>query len=686
MNTALKFNHEIQRGAGATGAAIAVETTPEQLRVMGRHEILSLQERLMMGSEWLVFEVAPEHIRPGHVTLSQRSYRIELALGEDLDRHGEFAERVWCELMRVAIGLRLFPTASAKAKRPSFSYIINILRKCGMLTRRMSSNLEGGFWSTVDERCDGRPISDTSVTILRRLHSLGALSDCLPGDPMIRGEAAPRHRLGESDVVAPQASVRQFLPFPDPFVGRAGFAAIFFSTEVGPTLLAAIEAASEIVLPHVARNNPNRPISENLTNGGKRHHLTPARDEVIRHWQWRDSSGADLMELPMDTEFVSKWNKSSDRQNGAFEWPPKSFSDAITLLVLLQGCHLWIIALATAGRHGEVQALEVDSLRRESSEVGTIGLPRWKIGGVGQSAEELPTPKLVVQVIKQQERLAAFAKRAGNVNGNHLWVQVTSRRGAPLGGFNHTLKNFAKKFCLEDVLDDDGIHMHRFRKTLVRAVALSLVHAPKVLMDLLGHDDEQMTIMRYILSDPGIPDEIREVVREIMILKGVDVILRCDELEGAGADVMKERINEYAHRLGKSAFDPQNLREFASAMTEGGQGWAIIAPGVICTGFTKGGLCNKGQPGGANPHHCSPACCNQIALSTFEREGGELESAHDLAIASVDYLFVSLQEAVDAGEEMLVAQFSGQIRSLMGRWSAVDKHTNDHPLSILLVQ
>lgn len=686
MNSAPKFDTESQNRTSASGAALVVEITPEQLRSMGRREILSLQEHLMMGSEWLVFEVAPEHIRPGHVTLSQRSYRIELALREDLDRHGEFAERVWCELMRVAIGLRMFPTASAKAKRPSFSYIISVLRKCGMRTRRMKPNLGGGFWSTVDERWDSRPISDTSEAILRRLHILGALSDCLPGNPMIRGEAGPRHRLGESDVVKPQASVRQFLPLPDPFLGRAGFAAIFFSTQVGPTLLAAIEAASEIALPHVARNNPNRSISKNLTSGGKRHHLTPARDDVILHWQWRDSTGENLMELPMDTEFVSKWKKSGSREGGAFEWPPKTFSEAITLLVLLQGCHLWIIALATAGRHGEVQAMEVDSLRREFSEVATTELPRWKIGGLGQSAKELPIPKLVVEVIKQQERLAEFAKRAGRVEGNHLWVQVTSRRGAALGSFNHSLKNFAKKFCLEDALDDDGIHMHRFRKTLVRAVALSLVHAPKVLMDLLGHDDEQMTIMRYILSDPGILDEIREMVREMMILKGVDVILRRDELEGAGAAAMKERIHEYSRRLGQSAFEPQNVREFASAMTESGQGWAIIAPGVICTGFTKGGLCNKGQRGGANPHHCSPSCHNQIALSTFERGGGEVESALDLAIASVDYLFARLQEAVDVGEEMLVAQFSGQIRSLTGRWSAVDKHTNDHPLSILLLQ
>jgi hypothetical protein len=38
-------------------------------------------------------------------------------------------------------------------------------------------------------------------------------------------------------------------------------------------------------------------------------------------------------------------------------------------------------------------------------------------------------------------------------------------------------------------------------------------------MDVFGHRDEQMTIMRYILSDPGILSEVQQVVREMLILK-----------------------------------------------------------------------------------------------------------------------------------------------------------------------
>ncbi|HHA2494042.1 TPA: site-specific integrase [Stenotrophomonas maltophilia] len=683
MKVAIGASSHLLTSASADATILIPEITPEQLLLMNEPQILSLQEELMMGSQWLVWEVAPEQIRPGHVTVSQRSYRIELALRKDLDPHGEFANKVWCELMRVVIGMRLFP--QAKAKRPTFSYVLSMLRQYGKRTRRMEPNLGPSFWSEVCEPESEKLLRyHTSKAILRRLHLLGALADCITGIPRLKSNAAPRHRLGEGEVPKPQESIRQFMPLPDQFVGKAGFAAIFFATQVGPTLLAALEAAAEVEIPTRFARNPKKKIKQDLTYAGRRHHLKPMRDRVISAWKWEDPDGMDLISMPMDTQFGTKWGGRRNTKGGKFEWPPKSHAEALSLLVLLQGCHLWIIAFATAGRHGEVQSLEVGTLRREDSHAPTAGMPRWKIQGLGQAAKEVPLPKLVVAVVKQQERLAAFAKRAGGQSGDHLWVQVTAGRGRPIGSFHHALKNVVARFELEEALDGAGIHMHRFRKTLVRAVALSLVHAPKVLMDVLGHDDEQMTIMRYILSDPGILDEIHETVREMIILKGVEVVERRHAIEGAGAGVMKSRIDEYARRVGDSAFEPQNVHEFASAMTENGQGWAIISPGVVCTGFTRGGLCNKQQTGGANPHYCNPACQHQIILPTYERDGIEVDSAVERAITSIDYLFAKLRDATDAGEEMLVGQFIGQIKSLMGRWSAVDRHAHGHSLSALM--
>ncbi|SDJ62871.1 hypothetical protein SAMN05216338_105715 [Bradyrhizobium sp. Rc2d] len=49
-------------------------------------------------------------------------------------------------------------------------------------------------------------------------------------------------------------------------------------------------------------------------------------------------------------------------------------------------------------------------------------------------------------------------------------------------------------------------HMHRWRHTVARLVALSVVGAPKVLFDLFGHKDIEMTLY-YMMSDPTIADE-----------------------------------------------------------------------------------------------------------------------------------------------------------------------------------
>jgi hypothetical protein len=96
----------------------------------------------------------------------------------------------------------------------------------------------------------------------------------------------------------------------------------------------------------------------------------------------------------------------------------------------------------------------------------------------------------------------------------------------------HVFNSFVEILGLERWLTDGGMNPHRFRKTLARIVALALVHAPKILMDVFGHRDEQMTIMRYILSDPGILSEVQQVVREMLILKGVEAINKADEVQG----------------------------------------------------------------------------------------------------------------------------------------------------------
>jgi hypothetical protein len=194
------------------------------------------------------------------------------------------------------------------------------------------------------------------------------------------------------------------------------------------------------------------------------------------------------------------------------------------------------------------------------------------------------------------------------------------------------------------------------------------------LKDVLeGHINTRLTVMRYILSDPGIFTEIEQITRELVILKGLEAVNKIDGLQGSAAPKFRERVSQYAKLMGKNALEPQNLREFIEVMTEGGGGWAIIGPGKVCTGFRKGGLCNDSQ-GEANPHYCDPECPNQLLFPEYEGNDGTLVSAIVEAIETIDYMVDQLRMSDGAGEGMLAAQFSGQIAALLRQWREVDQH------------
>ena len=508
--------------------------------------------------------------------------------------------------------------------------------------------------------------------LLRRLNRNGAIQDAPVARPRPKGSERARDRRGEPEHTARIETDVTWLPFPDAFTVEAGWNAIQMMRVVGPTLLDALETAEGMTFQTTVVGPRSRKIGRPLSASYAVRVKSATLEPIISQWNWIGPDGAPLESLPFSVRLNA-------RGIGEFSWPPATYHQAWSILGLLQTCHLWLVSLCLAGRHSEIRSLKEGCLRRETSVTPTGVMHTTKLDGVGGREHEAPLPPLVVEAILQQERLAKLVKRVSGVSDNHLWVSATKWAGQPLVDFNPSLLAFVGAFDLAPLLNGGRPHMHRFRKTLVRIVALALVHAPKVLMDVLGHRDEQMTVVRYILSDPTLLDEIQECVRELIILKGVEAVQKRDELQGNAAPVLRERVAEYAKRVGSKAMEPQNLMEFVRAMTENGSGWAVIAPGIICTGFTRGGLCNKGQ-GGANPHYCNPACDNQLVMNEYDEDGVKVSSAVLKAIETVDYMLGKLREADTNGEDMLIAQFAGQVKAMLGRWREVDQHFADHPV------
>ncbi|MBM7127991.1 hypothetical protein [Dyella mobilis] len=651
--------------------------TPQKLCHASDEQLLQIQAQLLMGNTWGHWEYPKEWGRGKWQTLGRRSYRLELVLPDNEDPDSPFAQRMWRELLRLTLALRLWPGPFGLVSKPSS--IRSLVGTIGRVLRGLADSSEESLWARVDPtnaRIFGGKAAITRLNVVAYFRGMGALPDG-PNAAMRKGHQPRRDRTGEPEHATPKNEGKQWQPFPDPYTAAAGWRAISMMQAVGPNVIGAMERA--VSIPIRLTTAEGKPLSKSSIRAVNK----ASRDDVIKNWEWRAPDNSELNTLPMAITL-----SASGRNAGNVPWPPRSYSDTWNLINLLQTSHLWLVALSLAGRHGEILEMKEDCLKRQDSETPTGRFVTWKLDGVSGRDAEAPLPDVVVQTLQQQVRLAKLVKRAHGVENDALWVKIglksSTGAGERLNDLGTGLVAFNAAFGIEPLMENTNVHMHRFRKTLVRIVALALVHAPKILMDILGHRDEQMTVMRYILSDPGMLSEIEEVTRELIILKGLEAIDKRDQLQGKAAPVLRERVEQYAQLLGRNALEPQNLREFVESITEGGSGWAIIGPGKVCTGFRTGGLCNAAS-GEANPHYCTPECHNQLLFPDYEQVNGTVASAVREAIETVDYMVEQLKCSAENGEVMLIAQFAGQITGLLRQWREVDQHFRDHHLNNPLI-
>lgn len=629
--------------------AIRDRILPKDIRTASEEKLKQLQKLAGLGSEWGLI-----HIDDSHQTAlpsSDLDLRRYSSLGKDATKQP--TSIVIREIMRAAIAMALIP---ARNGRPHKLTTIRVnLANLQRLVQRIEISVTGkNVWSSIQHVEELSESYRQSLAVVAYYHRLG----CLPDGPaiirpIVVGAEPARDRTGELEHATPAISIAPHQPYSDEFVSEAGWMSTVMIEVVGPTLLDAVEAALAVPI-RTERRRGAGPL--NIVGQS-----AIARDPVIRSWDWRGPDGNPLLEVPL--HFSIKKGASKE----VASWPPRTFQHAMRLVTVLQGAHAFPVALCGGPRHGELISMQIGSLRRRGR-TDVYEFRTWKLENPGGRQSEAPAPSIAVSAILQQERLAKIFRSHYGSTGSSLWISLQRPDKTP--SMLAVFRRFVEVLGLKPLLTNGGMNPHRFRKTLARIVALALVHAPKVLMDVFGHRDEQMTIMRYILSDPIILSEVQQVVREMLILKGVEAIKTADQVQGAGANKLRARVEMFAQRLGKSAIEPQNVMEFARALTAEGTSWAVVAPGIVCTNFTDGGLCNKGH-GQANPHYCHPACENQLIFS----DDAQVASKSVVqAIQTVEYNLGLLEQACADEDVMLIAQFRGQIKSLLGRWNEVDAH------------
>lgn len=624
--------------------------TPEAIRRASKTELSSLQRIALLGETWGVLELPEDH-QPG-VRISPLDLSTNLPKGV---KEGSAAATFFVtEMMRAAIAMALLPGSYGKPKK--LTTIRVSMANLGRLFLRKPFTMKGGrMWSNIVIDGSISKSYRSSAASLTHYHRVGCLPDAPATSPVIQGNDGPRDRSGEREHSSHPISHEQIQPYSDEFVSEAGWAAATMIRVVGPTMLDAVEAALKIKPRTMTVRGPRR----RLKKAGM---AAFARDPIIRSWRWMHPDGTILETVPITFHIHKGLSKV------AACWPPRTFDHAMRMVQILQGAHTFPIGLATGVRHGGLASLQVGSLSKLKGGADTMKFRTWKLDGPGGRWTDAPVPTLACESILQQERLARIFKAHHGLKNTHLWVSHLYPGTPP--SIPHLMRTFIDGLGLRRFVSNGGVNPHRFRKTLARLAALALVHAPKILMDAFGHRDEQMTVLRYILSDPSILAEVQEIVREMIILKGVEAVQNADVIQGSGSSQLRAKVEQFAKRLGESALEPKNISEFAQALTEDGTSWAFVTPDIVCTSFTKGGLCNKGR-GKPDPHYCDPACDNQIIFP----DGAEgVGRAVVNAIETVEYALGLLESASKDMDDMLVAHYRGQIRSLLNRWSQVDRH------------
>lgn len=648
----------------------ALAWTPETVRTADDATLLKMQYRLGAGDVWGVW-MYPEHfMHDGGEIECKRIFRQCQYLSDDRQADTPEAHSAWREIVRFAIARSMFPSANGDVVKPStVTTTLDGLKKLvSEILKR--PQMHGIFWSQIREDEVFRALGNTKpkqslVAVLAHYYRMGCLPDCIQSSPTIRGDEPERDRRGEQEVEAEVEAERQWQPFPDLFVSEMGWRSLRIINVISPVLLDALEAA-------VAINIKEMPNGKLYSVGVARVKTRLARDILIKNWVWQTETGEGVNALGFDCYALTTGGGGGGGVK-PLDWPPSTFYEAIAFgNQLVKSANLWAVVMGNAPRNSEVGSMRDDCLVEASN-----GNYRWKgktfkmSGIIGGREIDAIVPDIITLAIVQQIRLARIMRNHLGHNGNALWVGIKTDKNKSL---TQVLNRYMVVLGLGHLLDKDNpsCHEHRFRKTLARIVALALVNATLILKDCFGHDDVDMTIRSYILSDPAIVHEVLLIQKELVVLKAVDVINDLDTVGGPGAVQLRKRASAFLKRIGKTAFEPQDTYEFARRETFDGRSWMVVGPGIICTApheMDGGGPCNKGQRG-PNPANCKTGCDRQL-LENY---------AATYADDTVAYVLENLQCAIDEDETMMVPMWAGQLKTWLYRYEQVAEKWKDHPL------
>jgi integrase len=447
-----------------------------------------------------------------------------------------------------------------------------------------------------------------------------------------KGDAAPA-------VIEKQES-RSFQPFSDELVTEIVTRAIWFQTTLAPSLIRCWKGLREIT------DGDHRPAGHPS--------VIRRRRKFFKTFVWTDPDGATIESVPYAFE---QWIDGQTVLSKA--WPPQHADTVNRLLGTLQILNLCMVAFCTGARDSELCAAEdtVPDERDDRFHSITFKL----IDDFHGKERDWPLHPSAVKALEVQHDVAMLVRPSDQ---KHAWVMlgVQKTRGQPLIKLTDSLDNTVRHLGLSHLTGTDRAHMHRWRHTIARLVALSVIGAPQVLLDLFGHRNLEMTL-RYMLSDPTIMEDSMKVAKETAFAQAESAIVETMDglTSGPAAPLLKKGIEAAAMQRGEETWKASDLRELTEVLTFQGRNWSMVREGVICTkGLGEFGPCTQGK-GAPDPGGCRTDCGHRL----------ETARAKQTCESALRALLREREHVARAGDEMLLANLDGQIVAQMKRWDDV---------------
>jgi integrase len=440
---------------------------------------------------------------------------------------------------------------------------------------------------------------------------------------------------------AAAASASRVEPFPDDFV-----------TEFIKRALWIQENLADSLIDHVKRDMKVREDYLEQGIGVRKPVVGHTRREELAAGPWLDAAGAPLTRLKYPISQITDDNRAAP----STEWPPRDLKTLSLMMTILQGCNLGIVNLCTGARSSEILAADDEPFGPRSGRYQSVTFKL--VEEFGGQPRDWPLHPCAERAIDKQRMVSELYRPKSE---KQLWVTLAGESGSRLAHATSVFIRTVEYLGLSHLLGEGSAHMHRWRHTVARLVALSVVGAPKVLFDLFGHKDVDMTL-HYMLSAPDIADEAMRVAKEMTFAMVENAVVETMEESTSGPAASSLRDNlPMAMRRSEDAYDTKSLRETAEVLTFDGAYWSLVREGVICTkGPLQYGPCTK-RRGVPDPGACRTSCGHRLELAMSKSQCEEALAA----------LIRERTGAVADGLEMLVANLDGQIVAELKRWDEV---------------